>query len=817
MRKAGLLAILLCSTVAAAAEAQVINRSQIDVVAVPAGGNARPASTVDGDRTTFWRAAATPGQPVVLAFRFHQPVTVSRISFVNDVQNRYALGALEIQISQNSTDGIDGEWATVDTVPASFDAPAGEFTRAVTIASTRWVRFRMTPTPGAAASDLSLSEVGFQGGTVEPSSAAGAEVYRFSTDVVVTASRREQRTIDAPVSMTVIDRRQIESSPAQNIADLLRGVPGLNVVEVSARDVSVTGRLPTSAFAQGQLVLVDGRSIVNDPNGIAFWDMMPVRFDELDQIEVLHGPGSSLWGGDALTAVVNMRTKSPREMRGGLFTASLGEHETRSIGGRWAGARDAWSYKLSGSYYRQGPWERPATLPDGSPMPVDFAYDNPPTRQPRFDARVDWDRDARRWSFRSGYARTSGSLLSPTLPLEFEFLYSYYADTSYSSPGMDATVQYRRLVGHAASLLDGSPSNAISNTPSADITFRRVVGTKQVLVFGGSTRTDFFDIAAAPAQDVRFQTGAFVDDQIALTPQVRLNLGGRLDYIQTVGAAFSPRASIVVQPKPGASLRFAYSRAYRSPTLIENYLFVPSAFSLDVGGAEPLSVPILAVGNEDLEVARSDGMEVGFSGNFARRHTLAATFYHVIVDGEIQFGTSMFYGPSNPPPGWPLPPALVPEGVLPQTSTFRNVGRLRSRGLELSLDTDWSRYLWSRLSYTFQDEPELTDAVADFPTSVNLPPTHQASVLIGGSRGPWTGSAGLTFVDRAFWSDALDARFWGFTKSYTLLNVAAAYKVDRARSEIAFTATNLLDRKVQQHAFGDIVRRRAAVEYRVRF
>ena len=195
-----------------------------------------PASTVDGDRATFWRVAGTTGQPIVLAFRFHQPVTVSRISFVDDVQNRYALGALEIQIPQNSTDGIDGDWATVDTVPASFDAPAGEFTRAVTIASTRWVRLRMTPAQGKAANALSLSEVGFQGGTVEPASAAGAEVYRFSTDVLVTASRREQRTIDAPVSMTVIDRREIESSPAQNIADLLRGVPGLNVVEVSARD-----------------------------------------------------------------------------------------------------------------------------------------------------------------------------------------------------------------------------------------------------------------------------------------------------------------------------------------------------------------------------------------------------------------------------------------------------------------------------------------------------------------------------------------------------------------------------------------------------
>ena len=372
-------------------------------------------------------------------------------------------------------------------------------------------------------------------------------------------------------------------------------------------------------------------------------------------------------------------------------------------------------------------------------------------------------------------------------------------------------------MGHALSVLDGSPSDAVSNTPSADVTFRRVIGTKQALVFGGSTRADFFDIAAAPNHDVRFQAGAFVDDQIALGPMVRLNLGGRLDFIQTVGTAFSPRASVVFQPRPSTSFRFAYSRAYRSPTLIENYLLVQSAFDLDLGVGQPISIPIAAIGNEELDIARSDGFELGYSAILARRHTVAATFYRVVVDGEIQFGTAEFYGPSNPPPGWPLPPELVPVGVLPKTSTFRNVGRLRSRGLELSVDTDWSRSVWSRLSYTLQADPELTDAVADFPTSINLPPTHQFSILAGGSYRAWYGSVGLWYVDRAFWSDALDSRFWGFTGAYTLLNASIAYRLDRARSEIALTATNLLDQKAQQHAFGDIIRRLVAVEYRFRF
>ena len=178
---------------------------------------------------------------------------------------------------------------------------------------------------------------------------------------------------------------------------------------------------------------------------------------------------------------------------------------------------------------------------------------------------------------------------------------------------------------------------------------------------------------------------------------IRLNLAGRLDYIQTVGAAFSPRASIVVQPKPGASFRFVCRAArYDCPRSSKTTCSCrPGSVSIP-GVRSRCSVPILAVGNEDSEVARSDGMEVGFSGNFARRHTLSACSYHVIVDGEIQFGTSETRRAVDLPPGWPLPPALVPEGVLPQTSTFRNVGRLRSLRDSSSRSTPTGRGICGR-------------------------------------------------------------------------------------------------------------------------
>ena len=125
--------------------------------------------------------------------------------------------------------------------------------------------------------------------------------------------------------------------------------------------------------------------------------------------------------------------------------------------------------------------------------------------------------------------------------------------------------------------------------------------------------------------------------------------------------------------------------------------------------------------------------------------------------------------------------------------------------------------MWSRLSYTFQDEPKLTEAVADFPTTVNRPPTHQVSALLADriARGPdrlefrmsTSRSGQMHLMCDSGASRCVYAAEYGHRVSGSI----------KARSEIAFTATNLLDQKAQQHSFGDIIRRRVAVEYRVKF
>ena len=108
---------------------------------------------------------------------------------------------------------------------------------------------------------------------------------------MVTASRTDQQLVNAPASVSLITTETIQNSPGTNIGDLLRAVPGINVSQLSARDVNLTARGATSTLATSQLALVDGRSVYLDFFGMVMWDLVPTNANEIKQIEVIRGPG----------------------------------------------------------------------------------------------------------------------------------------------------------------------------------------------------------------------------------------------------------------------------------------------------------------------------------------------------------------------------------------------------------------------------------------------------------------------------------------------------------------------------------------------
>ncbi|HEY3884646.1 MAG TPA: TonB-dependent receptor plug domain-containing protein, partial [Vicinamibacterales bacterium] len=170
----------------------------------------------------------------------------------------------------------------------------------------------------------------------------------YEETVVVSASKTEEKLVNAPATMTVIGPAAILNAPSPDFAELLRAVPGVNITQVSARDIDVTPRGATGTLATGTLALLDGRSLYQDFFGFVMWDFMPVNFDEIKQIEVIRGPASAVWGANALNGVVNVITKSPREMQGATATMGVGGFD-RS-GGAAPGQGAGTVFYINGTY-----------------------------------------------------------------------------------------------------------------------------------------------------------------------------------------------------------------------------------------------------------------------------------------------------------------------------------------------------------------------------------------------------------------------------------------------------------------------------------
>src|SRR5688572_15842610 len=259
----------------------------------------------------------------------------------------------------------------------------------------------------------------------------------FEEQVVVTASRVEEQLVNAPAAVSVINSSTIQNSPATNIGDLLRAVPGLNVSQVSARDINITARGATSTLSTSQLALVDGRSIYLDFYGMVMWDFVPSNPHEIKQIEVIRGPASAVWGANAMSGVVNVITKSPRELaaeRGTSLTIGAGgfvrsaqdvDRDAGSLfyvnGSHARAVDDRWAYKLSAGYFTQDPLPRPVGTinnPLNTPYPP---YTNTRTSQPKFDARVDYAlMSGGALSFSGGVARTEGIIHTGIGPFDIQ-------------------------------------------------------------------------------------------------------------------------------------------------------------------------------------------------------------------------------------------------------------------------------------------------------------------------------------------------------------------------------------------------------------
>jgi iron complex outermembrane receptor protein len=664
----------------------------------------------------------------------------------------------------------------------------------------------------------------------------------FEEVVVVTASRTEGQLVNAPAAVSVINTATIESSPTTNVGDLLRAVPGMNVTQVSARDINITTRGATSTLSTSQLALVDGRSVYLDFFGMVMWDLVPTNPHEIRQIEVVRGPASAVWGANAMSGVVNVITRTPRELArdgsgnavtigfGGFNRDVTGRDESAGtlfyVNGSHANAvDDKWSYKVSAGFFTQDALPRPTgALPSGTPYPP---FANTGTSQPKFDGRVDYDMaGGALFTVSGGVAGTEGIIHSGIGPFDVDNSSRMsYATVRYSKGGRRLSFFTNILHGDAANLLtrgtNGLPIALGFDTKTFDVEAVDVyaIGTRHAVSFGGNFRRNTFDITIAPDAEDRNEGGAFVQDEIFLSDQFRWVIGGRLDKFSSIDSAvFSPRTTLMYKPAADQTFRVSYNRAFRAPSLINNHL--------NVGILTPVTLPVIgqfllptqATGNPGLEQETLTAFEVGYAGVIAPRTTLSAAVYWNNTDGSIAFTPVAFYSAASPPPGWPLPPAFVPANSLPSRYTYLNLGTVKDKGIELGVDSAVNPYLTLFVNYSYQWMPEIEDFPAGVTINdVNWPAKNRFNAGFAVNNMKWLGNLSVNYTDEAFWQDVLDARFAGMTDAFTLVNASIGYRWLNEKIVTSLKMTNIGNQEIQQHIFGDIMRRQVVGEVRFGF
>jgi iron complex outermembrane receptor protein len=567
---------------------------------------------------------------------------------------------------------------------------------------------------------------------------------------------------------------------------------------------------------------------------------VPTNPHEIKQIEVVRGPASAVWGANAMTGVVNVITKSPRELArdgngnavtvgfGGFNRDVTGSDESAGtlfyVNGSHAQAvDDKWSYKLSAGYFTQDALPRPTgSLPSGTPYP---SFANTGTSQPKFDVRVDYElKDGARMTFGGGVAGTEGIIHTGIGPFDVDSSsHMNYATVRYAKGGRRLAFFTNLLNGDAANLLTVGPNRlpiALAfDTKTFDFEAGDVhaIGTKHALSYGGNFRHNGFDISLAPNSEDRNEGGAYLQDEIFLSNQFRWVIGGRIDKFSSIeSAVFSPRTTFMYKPSSDQTLRVSFNRAFRAPSLINNHLDVTILTPVVLPFIGLFAFPTQAVGNPDLEEETLTAFEIGYSGVVAPRTIVSASVYWNSTDGSIAFTPIAFYSTAAPPPGWP--PAPVPANTLPSRYTYLNLGTVKDKGIELGVDTVVNAFVNVFVNYSYQWMPEIEDFPAGVTINdVNWPAKNRFNVGLNFNYEKWLGNVSVNYTDEAYWQDVLDARFAGTTDAFTLVNGAIGYRWYNDTIVTSLKLTNIGNQEVQQHIFGDILRRQVVGEVRFGF
>jgi iron complex outermembrane receptor protein len=384
---------------------------------------------------------------------------------------------------------------------------------------------------------------------------------------VVSVSRRSELLADAAASIYVISGEDIRRSGASTLPEVLRLAPNLQVARVDARNYAITARGFNNAFENKLLVLVDGRTVYTPLFSGVFWDAQDVVLEDVARIEVISGPGATLWGANAVNGVINVITKSAADTQGVLVAAGAGGGEKNAVARYGRTMANGGHYRVYGKSIETDDTRRS----DGTPVLTGWRR-----RQAGF--RSDWSDQGQEMTLRGDVY--DGALHQADT-----------ADIGISGANLGARVS-RTLSPDSIVTLDAywdytqrSQPNAFAerlHTLSVELQHALQAGPRYRVVYGAGYRVAFDHVENGPA--FGFLPGAltlywghlFMQNDFALTEALRLTAGLRLENNNYTGVEYLPTLRLAYRPAPTYTLWASASRAVRTPSRIDRDFYSPT-------------------------------------------------------------------------------------------------------------------------------------------------------------------------------------------------------------------------------------------------
>lgn len=452
--------------------------------------------------------------------------------------------------------------------------------------------FALAASPLAAANDQA-----------KVASLADLTLEQLSNVTVTSVSMRAEPLASAAASIYVISREDIRRSAATSLAEALRLAPNLEVARADANQYAISARGGNAVLANRMLVLIDGRTVYSPLFSGTFWEAQDVMLEDVERIEVISGPGSALWGANAVNGVINVITRRAEDTQGVLASGETGTTQ-RDAAARYGGEMSGGHYRLYGKTVRRDN----TSFANGTPI-----RDAAEHQQVGF--RADW-----------GKASDGFTLQGDAYGGQID-----QAPQGRDIAGMNLLARWVRAMADGSSLriqgyLDRTsrlqPGAIVEHLDTHDLDVQHALAPagRHRLTWGFGLRVyrDRVQNSAAvaflpPDRDLQ-RHQVFVQDEIALRHGLDLILGAKIEYNSYTGAEALPSARLAWHPDARRLVWAAYSRAVRAPSRIDREFFTPP--------------PLGAAGGPGFQSETADVYELGYRAQPLSRLSYSITAYY---------------------------------------------------------------------------------------------------------------------------------------------------------------------------------------------